>query len=431
MPVGRCIVLSFAVLLAPGAPASAQVEPGQWVGDLYLIGDARTSAYPWGSVFINETDDILESIPHISKSTNSQIPYEDRIWSFQSCWHNDALYTLACGWKRQTEAGTESKCHILAKWEEDEWHSLGEYETDAATLLRIIPCDDDRFIVISNKDLTGNKNISQWSPFHRMTLIAEQKKLRLDTAIDYGMDDIRDYMPDPDCFSMIYNSRIALTKDYAVVINGNTGLYWILSLEKATMRHSGNIFRSITPEMIAKGGFPSAILRMHPEHNGTILISAQEESAFLTETGNVFKEIQELLDKNPDLSLEDVKKMIQLRQRELADRNPLLVWYRIDPEKGKAEKLEAPPTGAAYVRDSENGDNWRPMPDGSVRMGSLDSFLVDDGKQQESKQASAANEKRQEKSDEPQKKDDGKLQEKSEKPSNSNVQQAAAPEPPK
>ncbi len=210
-----------------------------------------------------------------------------------------------------------------------------------------------------------------------MSLSPEKKELRLNAAIDHGVDDLRNHMSNPDCFGMAFSSAIAMTDDYAVVVNCDTGLYWIFSLEKASLKHVGNIFKNVTPEMIVKGAFPNAILRVHPEKNGTVLISAQEESAFLTENGDAVKEAQELFDKNPDLSPEDVKTTIETRQKELSNRSPLLVWYRIDPERGKVEKLGVPPIGAAYVREGTKTDYWRPMPDSSVRMGPLDSFLED------------------------------------------------------
>jgi hypothetical protein len=428
MPVGRCIVLSFAALLASGMPASAQVEPGQWVGDSYLVDQPRsTTPLTPSKHLIDERNRIKRTIPHIADAVDFPVPPSYRTMMTRSFWHNDALYAITAGGSRLDETledGSKVTLWTLAKWREDNgWQFVGSYRAGTKSLLLAIPCDNDRFIIVtSGTDLTSSKNVSQWSPFHRMTLATEKKELRWSAAIDHGMDDIRKHMPDSDFLAMVFNSRVAVTDDYAVLVNRETGLYWVFSLEKATLRHSGNIFKSVTPEMIAKGGFPHAILSVHPEKNGTILVSAQEESAFMSETGDAIKEAQEMRGKNPDMSVKDIHKVMELREEELADRSPLLVWYRIDPEKGKAERLGVPPVGAAYIREGTKNDYWRPMPDGSVRMGLLDSFLVDDSKQQESKKTADANGKQ---------RDGGKPQEKSEKPSNPDKQQAAAPEPPK
>jgi hypothetical protein len=381
------------------------VEPGQWIGGLYLVDRAEGFIFAPSKHLIDGDNLIQRTIPHIGSAIDFPVPQSRRTFPARAFWRNDALYAITSGgdkFDETLEGGLKVKLWTLAQWHNGEWRFLGDYRTESGNYFLVIPCDNDRFIAVaSRRDLTGNKNVSQWSPFHRMTLSKERKELRLNATIDHGMDDIRKYMSDPDCFGMAFSGRVAVTDDYAVIINRNTGLYWIFSLEKASLRHSGNIFKNVTPEMIAKGGFPNAILRVHPEKNGTILISAQEESAFLAETGDVVKDVQEIIDNNPSLSSEDVMKIIKLRQKELADRSPLLVWYRMDPEKGKVEKLGVPPIGAAYIREGTENDYWRPMPDGSVQMGSLDSFLVDNSKQRESKNTSATNERQQEKSDKP------------------------------
>jgi hypothetical protein len=72
---------------------------------------------------------------------------------------------------------------------------------------------------------------------------------------------------------------------------------------------------------------------------------------------------------NPFLSTEDALKIFELRLKELAKLNPFIVWYRIYPENGKVEKLSSAPEGGAYFRNGWENDVWRPMPDGSVKMG--------------------------------------------------------------
>jgi hypothetical protein len=161
-----------------------------------------------------------------------------------------------------------------------------------------------------------------------------------------------------------------MTDEHATVINYDTGLYWIFSLEKASLLYSGMIFKELKPEQIISGGFPEAILCSHPEKGGTVLISAQEVSAFTTETGNEEKETNEMMN-IPGTTWDDVKDVSQARREELAHRNPLLVWYRIYPNTGRVEKLADPPLGGEYLRDGGKNDYWRPMLDGSVKMGRI------------------------------------------------------------
>jgi hypothetical protein len=46
-------------------------------------------------------------------------------------------------------------------------------------------------------------------------------------------------------------------------------------------------------------------------------------------------------------------------------RSPHVVWYRIHPKDGRAERLSAPPEGGASTRAA--GLGGRPMPDGSLK----------------------------------------------------------------
>jgi len=120
--------------------------------------------------------------------------------------------------------------------------------------------------------------------------------------------------------------------------------------------------------MVAKGGFPNPILCMNPEIDGTILIAAQDENFFVTETGDAYKEINDMMENNPSMPEEEAHKILARRLKELAQRNPHIVWYRLHPETGRVEKLGSPPDGAPMVRDGGKNDYWRPMPDGSVKV---------------------------------------------------------------
>jgi len=163
-----------------------------------------------------------------------------------------------------------------------------------------------------------------------------------------------------------------MTDSFATLISPTTGLYWIFSLETASLKRTGNIFRNVTPEMISKGGFSGgAVLCAHPEKDGTVLVSAQMENLFIYETSNVEKEIGELMQQNPAMTGREALDLFRARKKELADRSPMIDWYRIYPESGKVEKLGLPPEGGATEREGGKNDIWRPLPDGSVRMGPL------------------------------------------------------------
>jgi len=392
MRIYRSIFLSTLriALLTTGISAFAQWDPGQWVGDLYLIH--RRTEFPMSNALIDENNSIHLTIPSIAKATDLPVPQNRHAMMVWSLWHDNSLYTAAFGnakTNEKNEDGTEFKRWAFAKWEDGNWHYLGEYKSyEPGNLLIAIPCNNARFIVISSKkDITGNNNDSTSSPYCRMSIISGKKEIRLDASIDHGMGELRKHMSNPICFGLAADSRIVMTDRHATLINYETGLYWIFSLEKASLTRTGNIFKKITTEMIVNGGFSNAILCANPEKDGTVLISAQEEAAFMTETGDALKELNEIFEKNPDLSMEDAKKLLLLRQKELADKNPLMVWYRIYPESGKVEKLGLPPIGGAFVREGTKNDVWRPMPNGSVQMGALEPLLKENKLKQQQKGA--------------------------------------------
>jgi hypothetical protein len=368
----------MALLMSQPALVFAQSMPGQWVGDLYLV---IGNDFPFKSHFVDDKNHVSSTIPNIASAVDFPIPYNYLKYAVNLYWRNDALYTLAFGAKEKNEDGSEFSRYTIAKWEDDKWHFLGDFKTDTNEILKAIPCDNDRFIVISKrKDLIDNNRIDR-SPFHRMSKHPSKTEIRLDTSIGYGsvMDDLKKYMSEPTCFELAYNSKVIVTDDYAILVNCKTGLYWIFSLEKATLKYSGTIFKKLTPEMIAKGGFTDAILCANPVKDGTVLLSAQEEAAFMTGIGDAQKEIKQMLDDNPDLSPADALRIWNERIKDLAVTNPLLVWYRIYPENGKVEKLSPWPLGAAPIRDGKT-DIWRPLSDGSVRMGLLNPIVDDDQK---------------------------------------------------
>ena len=363
-------------VLGVGTLARAQGEPGQWVGDLYSVdvfpGRLINTRH---AVLIDENDEIHMTIPNLLYSATFPIPKEefDSRFSQPIVWRGGAAYALALGHGNDIdEDGRLISRNFFAKWEDGEWSLLGEFITPAADLIDAIPCDGGRMIVVSSRnDLTGAAGPDR-TPFARFFVVEGTTDMRLDSAIDHGQEELRPYMSDPEVFKTAAWAQIVLTDRHATLINPDTGLYWVFSLEKATLTHSGNIFKKVTPEMIARGGFSMAVLCVNPEKAGTVLISAQEEDFFVREDGNWWKEVNELPDKMPGLTQEEYRKIWDFRYREALDKSPFMAWYRLDPETGKVEKLKEHPEGGTWIREDAEGRVlrvWRPMPDGSVKMG--------------------------------------------------------------
>jgi hypothetical protein len=398
----RLVVLSALTfcLLSLGSMAFAQsihAHPGQWVDDLYLV-DNFTQVFTSGTFercFIDEYNKIHKKIPNITKAENFPVSPEFLQYAFSSLWHDDAFYAFVYGDREKNEDGSLFTRYILTNWKDGEWHFFGDYKLSAEKigLLKCIPCDNGRFIVInSDMDLTDNKR-PDGTPFHRMSIPEGKTELRIDAPIDHGQAILREHMHLSKCFGLAFGSKILKTDRHAVLVNTNTGIYWVFSLEKATLVKTGNIFSKMTVEMILNGGFPNPILCVNPEKDGTVLLSAQDEHYFVTETGDVFKEYDELA-KNGFLNHEEAEKWFGLRLKELAERNPYIVWYRIYPETGKVEKLAYPPEGGTVHREGGKNDVWRPMPDGSVQMAWRESMIKE---QSEDKKGDAAAENKEEK----------------------------------
>jgi len=369
-------VFALIVCTTP-ALAKVQAAPGQWVDDRFLVYDTRdVKGLFIGRCFIDENDHILESIPSVAEAVDFPIHSKYRYVSLSSNWHSGALYAVARGENERTKEGVEFRRHTFAKWEDGKWHFLGDYKNtrDIKASVDAIPCDDDRFIVISNTDLTGNNGPDR-SLFHRMSIHPnkDKKEIRLDASIAFraGLDELQQHLHNPTVSYLPTASLVAMTDQYAVLVNRKTGLFWIFSLEKATLTNSGMVFKKMTLDMVLKGGFAEAILWVNPEKDGTVLISAQEEAAFMTETGDAIKELNEMLQNRSINKLTDkeIDEQLETRTTELARRNPFMVWYRLYPENGKVEKLGGAPMGGVDIRDGNKTNFWRPLPDGSVRMG--------------------------------------------------------------
>jgi hypothetical protein len=375
---------------------------------------------------VGEQDKIRKIIPNLTKTDGfhigdgfSQITNSIRwsIFATDVIWHNDAFYASASG-SDQSQAPYDGRIGPVAytredgsrflrwfyakrEYDDEDWQYLGFYDIEEAdkTLLNFIPCDDGRFIFISlNTDLHDNKRPDR-SPFSRMSIPnSDKKEFRVDSSIDHGQEKLREYMSDKKVFNLAWMSSIVMTDKFATLVNCQTGLYWIFSKEKASLVKAGNIFNKMTTEQIVNGGFERGVLCVNPEKDGTVLVSAQDED-FLTGTVDLTKKIMEL-QRDGILkfksSAEANEWMAQQRQAE--DKNsPFIVWYRIYPETGKVEKLALPPEGGTLHREGSKNDVWRPMPNGSVKMGWESITAI--RKEAEQKTIGKADEKSDEKAD--------------------------------
>jgi len=404
MPLYRLMLarlLSF-FLFFSGLSILAQHRPGQWVGDLYLVSKFSRSSdggrLDWA--LIGEDDKIRKMIPSLAKSTDPGLPSRRfRIDSLEACWLNDALYSYADGADiKNADGGFPITPYTFAKWQDGKWHYLGHHKVSALErLIRAIPCDNDKFIVIT-AGADRRQNPRERTPFTRLSLpkslpqsppqdktdevsdkaeeafFSRSSELRLESSIDHGMEELRPYMGRTDIFELAWFSNIIMTDRHATLINYNTGLYWVFSLEKASLVKADNIFKGVTTEMILKGGFPFAVLRANPEKDGTILVAAQEELLFTKETSNPKKDVEEFKKQYPHATKEDLEAMLDRFELEWMQRNPIITWYRIYPENGRVEVLKVPPLGGDLLRDVFSV-SFRPYADGSVKMQFYEGFL--------------------------------------------------------
>jgi len=360
--VFSAVLKSFLLML--NTAASAQSAPGQWVCDKFLFKViSETQSDIW--ILLDEKDNVQTIIPNVKNAIDFPVPFQFRQESWRAYWHNGALYTLAYGVRENNEDGTEFRRWTFASWQDGKWCFLGEYIAEPDELFEAIPCDNNHFIVVSlRNDITDNK--LNPTPFARMSVHPDKKKLRLDSSIDHGQEEIRKYMSIPSCFELAWYSNIIMTDTHATLLNYDTGLYWIFSLEKASLARAGNIFKKVTPEMIAEGGFIYAILGANPEKAGTILIAAQEED-LLIKANDPYIQMHKFQEEFQATD-EEAREMFLYYYKEHLDRSPFVVWYRIYPDSGKVEKLKGHPEGGTWLRDDLKHNTWRPMPDGSVKI---------------------------------------------------------------
>jgi hypothetical protein len=333
------------------------------------------------NLLIDENFKVHQRIPNLADAKNLPIPEKNFNETMRShYWHNGALYSLAKE-RNKGEGTTQFERWFFAKWQDGKWHHLGDYnissnqgKSRSMPQLLAIPCDNDRFIVISsNRDLYLDARPER-TPFHRMYISEGGTELKLEAPIDHGQDELREHMVLPNCFELAWMSEIVITDRHATLINTRTGLYWIFSKEDASLVKAGNIFKKVTPKMVAKLVFPNEIvLCVNPERDGTVLVAAQEEDFFMNETRNVLREISASINKTmgeDSLWMSDEEIYDQIfwpKYKEFVERSPFIAWYRIYPETGEVEHLKEAPKGASFLRDDGNNDQWWPMLDGSLK----------------------------------------------------------------
>jgi len=397
-----------AAFLPLSAPLAAQTwATSQWVGDLYFVetreGSGKDEKHP--HYFIDENNNVADPTDYTFPKNHEEYGG----WAYGHYWHNDgyrdALHTLVG--VRQLGADKDGSKYLrynFMKRQDGEWRFLGEYRDPAKPLqgdyagwydsdLRAFPCDNDRFIVLSwFKDIVDDRRPDR-SPFAKMSIRPGKKELGLDGSIPFGIDELQKHLSDPKVFSLPSNAHHIVTGKYATIIHQGTGLYWCFSLEKASLVKAGSIFKGIDPEetlkTIRKGGLTMAVLGANPEKDGTVLVAALEEAALKGGIADKWDDLREKYEKplSKDLTEAEREKLNKERekafiedQKKMAKGSPYIVWYRIHPENGRVEKLGVPPIGGAHERagfwsklwlgmEFWRADEWRPLPDGSVRMG--------------------------------------------------------------
>jgi hypothetical protein len=366
-------------LLACTLSASAQINssPGQWVGDSFLVFDTRGGA----AYMLDGNNTIKERIPYVTETTDS--PILSALRSRRPIgWHNDGLYGVA-GADEKAVDGSLFRRFTFEKWQNKgpgegwEWDVVGSYKSTDGNLFKFIPCDNDLFIAVSAMtDINGNTG-QDITPFARMSLNPANKEIRVISSIGHGQDELREHMSNPEYFRLAYFAWTIITDSHAILLNYSNGLYWVFSLENASLVKTGNIFKIMTPELMVKGGGYGgiAVLSAHPEKDGTVLISAREEAALSAEIDSQKEMLEfEKLHKwgQPDQTItnSEFRDFQDRLKNKVVGQNRWIEWYRLYPESGKAEKIMNP-EGAAIDREGGKNDPWRPMPDGSVKMGTL------------------------------------------------------------
>ncbi|MCL1894441.1 MAG: hypothetical protein FWG02_09460 [Holophagaceae bacterium] len=376
----KVILKSLFVL---GLMAVLHAQPSQWVDKLLMVRHSTGSTVPdypglmevTGSaqVLIDEENSPQKGIPNLEDAPNFPISKRYLSMNMGYYWYDGILYTTASGSNERNEDGSQFLRWTIAKWEDEEWHCLGYMNTDIATMLMAIPCAEGRFIIFSNKNLKF-ENPSDRTPFYRASIPSGKNEFRLDSPIAHGMNEFPSFFSGQS-LTNYFHCQIVMTDEYSTIIDGKTGLFWVFSLEKASLVKAGTIFKSITPEIVANNGYSvSPIFCIQPEKEGTVLMNTENEKVLTDGIGDYYDKLLA----TPNLSVEEILKLHTLRDEDIARQRPFIAWYRLYPENGRVEKLSMAPEGGIEIKEKGISFSFRPMLDGSVKMGNISSQLAQD-----------------------------------------------------
>ena len=129
LPLARSLIIACCLPLFAqdaGAVRSASAQrvadrfPGQWVGDLFAVGNRLSMG---GVYLVCEDNVIREAIPALNETEEFPVPREVRGGTASVGWHGSSLYALAYPFLVALEDpdGTRFTSFTFAKWQDGEW----------------------------------------------------------------------------------------------------------------------------------------------------------------------------------------------------------------------------------------------------------------------------------------------------------------------
>lgn len=351
--------------LASCLTLSAQVipnQPGQWVPDGFMLHEG----FPCTGTIVDASDVIRLKLPSpIQRAPDAPNTMATGI-HHPPFWARDHYYCVSFRVIQDKDKAPVQRT-TLHRFETSGWKELGRLDTKPSVgTIKIIPCDQDRFIAISSKeDMNSAQNPRDRSPFYSLKL-RENGEFVIGSRIDPECEPMG---KEPDWFGLPALSPLIITEDHATLLHRSTGLYWVFSLQNGSLRRSGRMLPEITDEVIRKKEARDAILSQHPMPNQTILCLARAEGAPAGDTESPEKAVEKLMKEHPGMDAKDALRIYTQKKREQLETNPFPRWLALDPEKGTVARLIPPPLGAPDFLDSRKGVAWRPLPDGNLRYG--------------------------------------------------------------
>lgn len=343
----------FLILIAFGGCLFAQ-DPGQWVakGFLFPTGDPL---HPTGTI-LDGKNRILEQLPSLKAQANAGLALPARPFHALGAFHQGLL-------SRGKETGRVVS--RLYRLERDQWQLEAEldYPKDRG-LLRLLPCGENRYLGISTRDLREPLPSSGGSPFSLLHRNADNT-LQVGSVIDPKCSELaKGGSP----YGRAGLGKLVFTDHHATLMDLDSGLYWIFRLDKAQLAHHGRLYAKVSDQLLKADQVRKTILGIHPTPDGDLLIMARLEEVVVAGTPDPMKQAQTYL-AQPGADPDHGFRLASEGQRQLVDRNPLVKWFRLDPETGALKVLPLPPPGGSEVLEAEQGYAWRPLPDGTLKMG--------------------------------------------------------------